>query len=236
MKPEKKARILSSDLLFARMLRAEIESMGMSCSVFINEEDATTTCDVFIKDLDTPFYLQQSFDGPILAFSFTPSAFEQQEGFSENNRILQRPFRLKTLQTLLWGIFSKEAMRERAAEQKTEQQSHGDFVCENPDASLRDSSQENKTSEFSKLSLKENIAFLHNRPVLLTPNEASVLRLLLKNAGKCVSRDEICSVLTSDRGNMCDVYVCHLRSKLEAGERKRLIFTIRGKGYMLLQE
>ena len=48
-----------------------------------------------------------------------------------------------------------------------------------------------------------------------------------------VLREEIDAILSVDDGNMSDVYICHLRRKLDNKLGLKLIYTIRGKGYML---
>ena len=40
-------------------------------------------------------------------------------------------------------------------------------------------------------------------------------------------------ILGKDSGNMCDVYICKLRSKLSSVSNEKVIFTVRNKGYML---
>ena len=61
--------------------------------------------------------------------------------------------------------------------------------------------------------------------------------LLFSRVGQVVARDQILSeVWNDDQGtssNVIEVYVRYLRQKLEQGGEKRLIHTIRGRGYSL---
>jgi len=75
------------------------------------------------------------------------------------------------------------------------------------------------------------------RTIELTPREYALLELLALRAGQVVSRTEIWEHLydfaAEPGSNVIDVYIGHLRKRLEAGGRPRLIHTRRGLGYML---
>jgi two-component system copper resistance phosphate regulon response regulator CusR len=64
-------------------------------------------------------------------------------------------------------------------------------------------------------------------------NEYKVLSVLCENRGETVDRDRIYSILGAEEGNMGDVYICHLRKKIDNPLGIKLIYTVRGKGYML---
>ena len=66
----------------------------------------------------------------------------------------------------------------------------------------------------------------------LSQNEFNTLELLCSNAGKCVSREDIMKMLNSSDGNISDVYISHLRSKLELPSGHKIIYTVRLRGYM----
>jgi two-component system phosphate regulon response regulator OmpR len=72
-------------------------------------------------------------------------------------------------------------------------------------------------------------------PVRLTSAEASLLRVLAKNAGKILSRDDLsrmCDINGAER--TIDVQVTRLRRKIEPDPRlPRYLHTIRGRGYVL---
>ncbi len=67
----------------------------------------------------------------------------------------------------------------------------------------------------------------------LSDNEFKVLNLLCEHRGETVSREELQELLGADEGNMGDVYICHLRRKLDNKLGLKLIYTVRGKGYVL---
>lgn len=70
-----------------------------------------------------------------------------------------------------------------------------------------------------------------------TPREYSLLVFLMLRAGEVVSRTEIWENLyefhSDAQSNVVDVYIGHLRRKLEGAESPRLIHTRRGHGYVL---
>ncbi len=67
----------------------------------------------------------------------------------------------------------------------------------------------------------------------LTDSELKVISLLYEKRGISVSREEISSLLGADNGNICDVYICMLRRKLDNRFGMKFISTVRGSGYML---
>jgi len=56
---------------------------------------------------------------------------------------------------------------------------------------------------------------------------------LYQNRGETVNRETIDMLLGADDSNMGDVYICHLRRKIDNKLGLKLIYTIRGKGYTL---
>jgi two-component system response regulator CpxR len=77
-----------------------------------------------------------------------------------------------------------------------------------------------------------------DREIALTSIEFDILALLLRSAGRPVSRDQIAAIIyhreTSAYERAIDVHVSHLRKKLEPADD--LIRTIRGVGYLFQAE
>jgi two-component system response regulator MprA len=73
--------------------------------------------------------------------------------------------------------------------------------------------------------------------ILLTRTEYLLLELLMKRAGRVVSRDALIEAAWGGEqdisSNTLDVFVFQLRTKLEAGGAPRLLQTVRGFGYVL---
>ena len=76
-------------------------------------------------------------------------------------------------------------------------------------------------------------------PVVLTSVEFDILHLLLRSAGRVVSRDQVAAVLyqreASPHERSIDVHVSHLRKKLQGGG-PHAIRTVRGVGYLFSLE
>ncbi len=77
-------------------------------------------------------------------------------------------------------------------------------------------------------------------PVSLSAREFSLLRMLLANPDRILSRsrlyESVWGVEYDGVSNVLEVYVNYLRRKLEAGKGKRVIHTVRGRGYLLGKE
>lgn len=71
--------------------------------------------------------------------------------------------------------------------------------------------------------------------IRLTAREGALFELLLRRRGKVVSRSEIQARIWEDSfdlsTNIIDVYINALRKKIDAGDRDKLIQTVRGVGY-----
>jgi DNA-binding response OmpR family regulator len=74
----------------------------------------------------------------------------------------------------------------------------------------------------------------------LTTKEYSLLEYLMLNAGRVVSRTMIIEHVWDQSfdgaTNIVDVYVRHLRNKVDTGRERRLIRTVRGVGYGISED
>jgi DNA-binding response OmpR family regulator len=77
----------------------------------------------------------------------------------------------------------------------------------------------------------------NGEPIALTVREFDLLRYLMVNAGKVVSRQRLLSSVWEygyDPGTkIVDVYVRYLRAKIDVPDGPSLIQTVRGVGYMM---
>lgn len=78
------------------------------------------------------------------------------------------------------------------------------------------------------------------REILLSAKEYALLEYLMHNQGVVLSRDKIENHIWNydyEGGtNVVDVYIRYLRKKIDEGEEKKLIHTVRGSGYVLREE
>lgn len=79
-----------------------------------------------------------------------------------------------------------------------------------------------------------------SRRISLTRTEYALLNLLLRNAGRVVTRDSIIEKIwghdTDIESNTLDAFVRLLRSKLEVEGETKLVQTVRGVGYRLRKD
>jgi len=87
------------------------------------------------------------------------------------------------------------------------------------------------------LDLRRRKAKRDGRQIELSPKEFSLLEFLMRNQGRVVTRTQILDHLWgydfATDSNLVDVYVAYLRRKVDKGESRSLIRTIRGVGYAL---
>jgi len=73
--------------------------------------------------------------------------------------------------------------------------------------------------------------------IILTAKEYALLEYLMRNAGSIVTRtmisEHVWDIDFDTFTNVIDVYINYLRNKIDAGHAKKLIHTIRGRGYIM---
>lgn len=88
-----------------------------------------------------------------------------------------------------------------------------------------------------ELDMASHVVTRDGRAIQLTAKEYSILEYLLQNIGRVLSRDRLCSHVWNydyDGGsNVIDVYVHHLRKKIDADFDEKLIVTVKGVGYVI---
>lgn len=96
-----------------------------------------------------------------------------------------------------------------------------------------------KVLEFEDLSLDSSTrrAKRGNREIVLTAKEYDLLDLFMRHPRQVMSRevifDKVWDYDFGGESNVLDVYIRYLRQKLEEGGEQRLIYTIRGVGYVM---
>ncbi len=78
------------------------------------------------------------------------------------------------------------------------------------------------------------------REIPLASKEFAVLEYLIRNQGVVLSREKIAGHIWNysyeGGSNVVDVYIRYLRKKIDEGQSRRLIHTVRGAGYVLREE
>lgn len=80
----------------------------------------------------------------------------------------------------------------------------------------------------------------NGQPIDLTAKEYALLNALAQQAGHVLTRAELTTHLghedADQASNLLDVYISHLRKKIDEGSSSPLIRTVRGRGYCLGSE
>jgi heavy metal response regulator len=78
------------------------------------------------------------------------------------------------------------------------------------------------------------------KEIELTTKEYSLLEYLMRNEGIIVTRtmisEHVWDIDFDTFTNVIDVYINYLRNKVDSGFKKKLIHTVRGRGYILKEE
>ncbi len=99
--------------------------------------------------------------------------------------------------------------------------------------------QNNVTYEYSKpdtlilLSKESRVLAIGEHTVTLSEYELRILEYLCARRGNAVKREVLNELLGASDGNIADVYVCHLRKKLDRLCGHRMIATVRSQGYKI---
>ncbi|MBR2927267.1 MAG: winged helix-turn-helix transcriptional regulator [Clostridia bacterium] len=203
--------ILSSDCVFARMLELELMLCGLR--VFVsNGTSMPTEAPVMLLDLDS---VSTDFTGQyqnVIGFT-RESALRADEMRRRCTMILHRPF---SMQALRREVLSCAGYPVREGE--------------NPLLS-----EELAVPRNGKISpkLQGNSLVLGTKAVALSPKERAVMECLLACSDQPVARQEIAERIGESTANKTEVYICHLRKKIEDTFGVRMILTVRGKGYLL---
>jgi len=75
------------------------------------------------------------------------------------------------------------------------------------------------------------------KEIILTTRELALLEYFMRNPGRVVSRtmiiEHVWDIHYKTTTNVIDVFINHLRKKIDQGHRKKLIHTFQGRGYMM---
>jgi two-component system response regulator MprA len=87
------------------------------------------------------------------------------------------------------------------------------------------------------LDYKTRQAFRRDRKIPLTAKEFSLLEMFMSHPGEVITRSNVFKQIwgqtSIDSSNVLDVYIRYIRKKLEEGGDSKLIYTLRGVGYVM---
>lgn len=238
------ARLHCADARLARFFEIELAHLGIRPAA----EEAASPC-LIVADGDAcplPDLLEEAAVAgcPLLVFGHDPVELPAGAG-----AFIRRPFALPELEGVLRRLPSvapataaplavpSAVMPASAAVSSAARVTSAEAVSAGA-ASAEVASAEAASAKAAPLTLapEGNAALIGDLRVPLTPAEAAILARLLERRetrpGLAVTREEL-STLLGGGGNSVDVYVCHLRRKIEKPLGRRMIATVRGMGYRM---
>ena len=134
---------------------------------------------------------------------------------TENTLFLRRPFALVDLESALQSLMTGVSQ-----------------ICPPVDTPPRSNAPIPPKTPLLSLGDQAGVVLVNGRPIYLTSAEWAVFECLYSHRGSSVPREVLASLLGGG-GNSADVYICHLRAKIEKPSGRRVIHTVRGVGYRL---
>ena len=216
----KYVRIVTSDNKFSRMLALELEAMGALIVSDLEQICPKEKNDSFytLADLDT------CFDHEIMEFAKETTligyshfyASEIPEKSSACDVFLHRPFLMSDIYDI---FYDGEKQNKKKPTQRSKKKLNVKY-------------QAHKGTSLS-VDVRNKHAVWGDVSIPLSDSEYKILYELCANRGEIVSREKMLKILGSESGNISDVYICHLRRKIENRLGLKLIYTVRGEGYIL---
>ena len=219
--PLNRAFILCRDSALSRLLEIELGLCGVTV---VNRDDPYG---LLLVDLDDHPELPPHLNGgAVICWSHRPP--EPSLPLGTRVCFLHRPFALSELEACIYRLIlpdgDESALRPFPA-----------FPFPSPPEERT-----KKPKEAKEIHPHGNgIVSLHGQEISLTPREWALFTCLWERRGavvpKALLRDALCAVCEegTPATNTLEVYVCHLRRKLEKPSNRRLITTVRGQGYRL---
>jgi len=208
---KKYAKIISNDSRFSRMLTLTLSEIGVAVQEELNADNSDLH-NYLIADLDScsAKELKDHFEKTtVIGFSDSYEK-DNEDKIAFCHHFFHRPF----LVSDFLDAFESDS---------------------EPIPKMRKPKQNPQTKNLNYLTVDNSskAALWGDMRIPLSDNEYKLLSILCENRGETVAREQIYSILGAEDGNMGDVYICHLRRKIDNKLGLKLIYTVRGKGYML---
>ena len=225
--------IVEDDLRLANLLRSGIEEAGYSTLLAFDGEMALRliqngNVDLVVSDIILPGISGLDLckkirsaqpDTAILMLTALGTTDDKLEGFDAGaDDYMTKPFDFRELLARIGVLLKRRGAKVPAASDSANVLQYGDL----------------------KLNLDKQECFRGEVQIKLTPREFSLLRFLMENADRVVSRSDIQQKvwhIDFDTGtNFIDVYINYLRRKIDHDFTTKLIHTKPGFGFILSHE
>ena len=211
-------KIITDDKRFERMLSLELSDRGVDLPDDIGIDPKQVTKKNFYTLVDLDFCSKDDiFDlvacSNVIGFSHTYQDVNN-EVLKSCYAVLHRPFLMEELFSVIFSDGKLPSVSRVRQDKNAGRQVKG-------------------KKAYLKVDHASKKAIWGNDGIALTDSEYKVLSLLCDRRGETVSRSEISETLEATDGNICDVYICMLRRKIDNRLGIKLIYTVRGEGYVL---
>lgn len=209
--------IVSCEKQLARMLELELLELHASVKT-ITEKLSPPALDIAVNNADLIIFDTEYYSGDISYIHQTKKPFV----FITKGGILNHARESENITGIFERPFSVDAFVKHVSDQ-----------CRN---SVFSSVIPNETVNI-ELDHFSKQAFVNGKAFKFSPKEFSLLALLYKNRGRTVARQTVLETIWGEKydpsNNVDNVYINYLRKKLDEALGIKLIYTVRGKGYML---
>ena len=238
-------RLISTDILFSRMLELELSALGRTVShtVSLSPQDMETlvsseACQLLILDLDVAYedleemlVLAQDNKIPVILFGYPSSESMTAEKIrfydSDIYRyVFPRPFLMSQ-----FLYCAKELLCFKEEDQIRRREA--------PAMAMK----QHCTADDIRINENARQVFYKNDLLTLTATEYELLLYLMKQRGTVLTRTQLYEAVWKPDGevqkkdsNIVDVYIRYIRSKLDEPYRIKLIETVRGVGYTIRKQ
>ena len=238
-------RLISTDILFSRMLELELSALGRTAShtVSLSSPDMETlvsseACQLLILDLDVAYedleemlVLAQDNKIPVILFGYPSSESMTAEKIrfydSDIYRyVFPRPFLMSQ-----FLYCAKELLCFKEEDQIRRREA--------PAMAMK----QHCTADDIRINENARQVFYKNDLLTLTATEYELLLYLMKQRGTVLTRTQLYEAVWKPDGevqkkdsNIVDVYIRYIRSKLDEPYRIKLIETVRGVGYTIRKQ
>ena len=207
----KTVRIFSNDSRFLRMLELELNSLGIDV---VNNELFTDNIErgwFSVVDLDTDEVpkLEHIENSEKVIYFSKKEEYNFKDKMISNSVFFKRPFSMSDFLDVFKIIKTDNDTKSRSSHSLSSKQTI--LIINDAD----------KTAIWGDVKIS------------LSENEYRVLSYLYENRNSIIDRKTLNSLFDAKDGNIGDVYICHLRKKIDHRLGIKIIYTIHGKGYML---
>lgn len=203
----KKVAIFSSNSKLFRFFEIEALSLGFEVRKYDDFIELENDLDLAVVDADTISMFPEVFYCPVCIVSIKNKSENFKSDYKHSNRyLLSWPTPINIFGQILKNIY---------------------LFSEIPQAEINEEIDDIIYYSFEN----SGTVIFKNKKILLSELEQKLLFALCQAGGEAIDREALNKIFDVTDGNIVDVYIHHLRKKLEEPFSRKIIYTVRSKGY-----